>query len=175
MFGIFIDITKRKAKEQKIVEAKELIENLTNQAPGTLYKYQLLPDGSSFFPYASEGIYEIYEVTPAEVVEDAAKVFERIHPDDFQKVVDSIQKSADTLELWHHKYRVIIPEQGEKWVEGTAKPEKLETGSVLWHGNIREITEEKRKARGFRNLNNFMTAIYLQCGKLDFDLPQAFS
>ena len=32
----------------------------------------------------------------------------------------------------------------------------------------------KRKARGFRNLNNFMTAIYLQCGKLDFDLPQAF-
>jgi len=32
----------------------------------------------------------------------------------------------------------------------------------------------KRKARGFRNLNNFMTAIYLQCGKLEFDLPKAF-
>jgi transposase len=32
----------------------------------------------------------------------------------------------------------------------------------------------KRKDRCFRNLNNFMTAIYLQCGKLDFDLPKAF-
>jgi transposase len=32
----------------------------------------------------------------------------------------------------------------------------------------------KRKARGFRNVNNFMTAIYLKCGKLEFDLPEAF-
>ena len=32
----------------------------------------------------------------------------------------------------------------------------------------------KRKARGFRNLNNFMTDIYLKCGKLEFDLPKAF-
>jgi len=32
----------------------------------------------------------------------------------------------------------------------------------------------KRKARGFRNVNNFITAIYLKCGKLEFDLPKAF-
>jgi len=32
----------------------------------------------------------------------------------------------------------------------------------------------KRKARGFRNTDNFITAIYLQCGKLQFDLPKAF-
>jgi len=32
----------------------------------------------------------------------------------------------------------------------------------------------KRKARGFRNVRNFVTAIYLKCGKLQFDLPKAF-
>lgn len=143
MFGIFIDITARKKKEQKITEAKELIEDLTNQAPGTLYQYKLFPDGSSCFPYASEGIYEIYEVTPAEVIEDAAKVFARIHPDDYDQVVNSIQKSAETLNIWHDKYRVILPKQGEKWVEGRAKPEKMEDGSIIWHGNIREITDDK--------------------------------
>jgi diguanylate cyclase (GGDEF)-like protein/PAS domain S-box-containing protein len=143
MFGIFIDITARKKKEQKITEAKELIEDLTNQAPGTLYQYKLFPDGSSCFPYASEGIYEIYEVTPAEVIEDAAKVFARIHPDDYDQVVNSIQKSAETLNIWHDKYRVILPKQGKKWVEGRAKPEKMEDGSIIWHGNIREITDDK--------------------------------
>jgi len=29
----------------------------------------------------------------------------------------------------------------------------------------------KRKARGFRNIDNFITAIYLKCSKLKFDLP----
>ena len=145
MFGIFIDITARKKKEQKITEAKELIEDLTNQAPGTLCQYKLFPDGSSCFPYASEGIYEIYEVTPAEVIEDAAKVFARIHPDDYDQVVNSIQKSAETLNIWHDKYRVILPKQGKKWVEGRAKPEKMEDGSIIWHGNIREITDQKRE------------------------------
>jgi transposase len=32
----------------------------------------------------------------------------------------------------------------------------------------------KRKARGFRNTNNFITAIYFQCSQLKFDLPEAF-
>ena len=34
------------------------------------------------------------------------------------------------------------------------------------------IQTVKRKARGFRNVDNFITAIYLRCGKLEFDLPE---
>ena len=124
-------------------DSKEKLENLANQAPGTLYQYQLMPDGNSKFPYASQGIYKIYEVTPEEIKNDASKVFKRIHPDDYLKVVESIQKSADTLETWHDEYRVILPLQGKKWVHGKAKPEKLPDGSIIWHGNIREITKEK--------------------------------
>jgi len=124
-------------------ENKEKLENLANQAPGTLYQFQLMPDGRSKFPYASQGIYEIYEVRPEEIMRDASKAFKRIHPDDYAQVVESIQKSADSLEMWHDDYRVMLPKQGEKWVQGKAKPEKLEDGSILWHGNIREITKEK--------------------------------
>jgi len=123
---------------------KEKLENLTNQAPGTIYQYQLFPDGSSCFPYASEGICEVYEVKPNEVVKDASKVFERIHPQDYEHVVNTIQYSADNLENWYDEYRVILPRKGEIWLQGNAKPEKLKDGSVLWHGNIREITREKK-------------------------------
>ena len=37
------------------------------------------------------------------------------------------------------------------------------------------IQTVKRKARGFRNVKNFITAIYLNCSKLEFNLPEAFS
>ncbi len=143
-FCFLRDITDKKKDKKKIIEMKERLENLANQAPGTLYQYQLFLDGTSKFPYASDGIYEIYEVRPKEIMDDASKVFERIHPDDYEKIVNSIQNSADNLEIWDEKYRVILPEKGKKWVHGNAKPEKLEDGSVLWHGNIREITRDKK-------------------------------
>ncbi|MBF8435884.1 diguanylate cyclase [Halanaerobiaceae bacterium Z-7014] len=137
------DITEKKEKERKLNQIKELLKNLTDQAPGAIYQYQLFPDGSACFPYASKGIYEIYEVTPGEVMEDAEKAFSRIHPEDYQQLVNSINESADKLTPWHDIYRVVLPEQGLKWVEGNAVPEKLIDGSVLWHGNIRDITEQK--------------------------------
>ncbi|MGM0500922.1 MAG: response regulator [Bacillota bacterium] len=144
------DITENREKQKEIEETKDLLINLSNQVPGTIYQYQLFPDGSSVFPYASEGISEIYEVTPQEVMEDASKVLERLHPDDYQEVVDSIQQSAQELTMWHKEYRVLLPEKGERWVEGRAKPQQLEDGSVLWHGNIMDITERKKIEHSLR-------------------------
>jgi diguanylate cyclase (GGDEF)-like protein/PAS domain S-box-containing protein len=140
----FRDITEKKKYDEKIIEIKERLENLTNQTPGVTYQYQLFPDGTSKFPYASKGIYDIYEVEPEEIIDDASIVFTRIHPDDYENVVNTIQKSADNLEIWDDEYRVILPEKGEKWVRGSAKPQKQKDGSILWHGNIREITKEKK-------------------------------
>ncbi|HKL44217.1 MAG TPA: PAS domain-containing protein [Candidatus Absconditabacterales bacterium] len=137
------DITEKKKMNLKTIEMKERLENLANQAPGVLYKYQLSKDGSSKFHYASNGIYDIYKVSPEEVVKDASLLFKRIHPDDYERVVDSIKISAEKLEIWDEQYRVILPKKREKWVHGKSKPEKLEDGSIIWYGNIREITREK--------------------------------
>jgi len=126
-----------------LTKNKEKLENLANQAPGALYQYQLFSDGSSCFPYASKGMFEIHKVRPMEIINDGSKVFERIHPEDYKKVIDSIQISAKNLETWHDEYRVILPEKEERWIKGNAKPEKLKDGSILWHGNIRDITREK--------------------------------
>jgi PAS domain-containing protein len=107
-------------------------------------------NGSFRFPYASKVIYEIYEVTPEEVKDNHAKAFSRIHPDDQAQVINFIKESAKNLTIWHNVYRVILPKQVLKWLEGNAAPEKLNDGSVLWHGNIRDITEKKKKI--FENL-----------------------
>ncbi|MGM0502891.1 MAG: PAS domain-containing protein, partial [Bacillota bacterium] len=120
-------------QHKRIKETRELLENLSNQAPGVFYQYQIFPDGDLAFPYISEGVYEIYELTAEEVKEDPSKVFKKIHPQDYRKVINSIKKATEKLKVWHQEYRVLLPEKGQKWLEGRAKPEKLNNGSVLWH------------------------------------------
>lgn len=123
------------------VETERHLEKIAQNLPGVIYQYRQFPDGHAAFPYASEGITDIYGVTPEAVMRDACHVFEVIHPEDVDRVTASIEASMRCLEPWRQRYRVRHPERGEIWAEGHASPEALEDGSVLWHGVILDITE----------------------------------
>jgi len=143
--AVFDVITERKRAEIALVQNRNLLANLAQLVPGVVYQYRLYPDGRSAFPYASPGMNDIYEVTPEEVLEDATPVFGRLHPDDFDHVVDAIQESARTLNTFYCEYRVRLPRQGQRWRWSQAQPVRLEDGSILWHGIISDITERKLK------------------------------
>lgn len=136
---------------QKLVETRtselqasyDQLDKLSRQVPGVIYQFQQHPDGHFSFPYASEGIRDIYEVTPEQVKEDASPVFAVLHPNDFSRVSASIKESAQNLALWHYEYRVDLPKKGVRWLLGHANPERLEDGSVIWHGFITDITAQK--------------------------------
>ena len=125
-------------------QSQELLEKLSLNVPGVIYQYRLAPDGSSSFPYASDGIRDIYGVTPAEVRHDAAAVFAVLHPDDLPQVSASIRASAEALGLWDQEFRVVLPGRGLRWLAGQARPARMADGSVLWHGFITDVTERKR-------------------------------
>jgi diguanylate cyclase (GGDEF)-like protein/PAS domain S-box-containing protein len=118
----------------------ERLEKLAVNIPGVIYQYQQWPDGRTAFPYSSGGMLAIYGVRPEQVVEDASIVFDRIHPEDFDHVVASIDASAEALTPWACTYRVCDPGSGVRWLEGEATPEPQPDGSVLWHGYIRDVT-----------------------------------
>jgi PAS domain S-box-containing protein len=155
------DITKRKESEKQILElnatleqkveertfqmeeALERLRKIADRVPGMVYQYQLRPDGTSCFPYASEGIRDIYRVSPQDVIDDASSVFAVLHPEDIDAVSESIQISASKMELWNHEYRVKFEDGTIRWLSGNAMPQHKEDGSVMWHGFISDITERK--------------------------------
>ncbi|MDP4547668.1 GAF domain-containing protein [Marinobacter sp. MDS2] len=120
------------------------LDKLVSNAPGMLYQYRLWPDGHSSFPYTSEGIRRIFGLTANDVVDDATPAFKRIHREDMQRVFESIQSSAETLEPWETRYRIMTPAGHWRWIEGKANPEKLPEGSILWHGYIVDIDERQK-------------------------------
>lgn len=136
MFGMGQDITAR-------AELSARLNKIGQHAPGMIFQFLLRADGSTAFPYASQGIQDIYGVAPADVTVDAAATFAAKHPDDLPGLMDSIRQSARELTLWHHRYRVNHPTKGEIWIEGRGTPERLPDGGTLWHGALFDITEQQ--------------------------------
>jgi len=139
----FRDISEQKKAVEEQIKSLNLLNNLAAQVPGVVYQYRLYPDGRSAFPYSSPGMWDIYEVTPEQVREDASPVFTRIHPDDYDYIVETITESAKNQTNYESEFRVILPKQGLRWRYCNAKPELLDDGSTLWHGIITDITERK--------------------------------
>jgi diguanylate cyclase (GGDEF)-like protein/PAS domain S-box-containing protein len=134
--GTSQDITDRVKSENRLTQ-------LARNIPGVIYQFRMRADGTSHFPYASDGIRDIYGVTPLEVREDASAVFTVLHPDDLERISQSIQESAANLSPWHCEYRVRFADGRMIWVLGFATPQREADGSTIWHGYITDISDRK--------------------------------
>ncbi|HIK09634.1 MAG TPA: PAS domain-containing protein [Oscillatoriaceae cyanobacterium M33_DOE_052] len=135
---------------QKTDEERYRLQKIARHIPGVIYQFTLHSDGRINFPYASEGLREIYGVPPEAVREDGTKVLETIHPDDLPRVNQSILESAQQLTPWHCEYRVCHPDGRLLWLVGHSTPQGQPDGSTTWYGYIRDITAEKKVEQALR-------------------------
>ena len=124
-------------------EQHDLIAKVSAEIPGIIFEFRMYPDGHCCFPFINEAVRKMYGLTSENLREDATPFFGFRHPDDADKLEKSVQESARTLSRWHLEYRLIIPDQGIRWRQGDAMPEKLEDGSIVWYGFITDITDRK--------------------------------
>ena len=131
--------------EEKLALANSLsrMDQIAAQVPGAVYQYLLRPDGTSCLPYASRGIHDIFRVTPEEVHDDASQIFATVHPDDHDDVVASIQESARTLQPWRCEFRVRFDDNEVRWISGNSMPTRRSDRSVLWHGFVTDVTDQR--------------------------------
>ena len=137
LLGISEDITER-------IESENRLTQLARNIPGMIYQFRMRSDNSSHFPYTSEGIRDIYGVTPQQVKEDASVVFSVLHPDDLERVSQSILESAANLSIWNCEYRIRFADGRIIWVVGHATPRREADGSNIWHGYITDISDRKQ-------------------------------
>jgi diguanylate cyclase (GGDEF)-like protein/PAS domain S-box-containing protein len=153
------EIERNKLLDEERQQALKCLQKIANRVPGVVYQFRLNEDGSSCFPYASSAIYDIYRVTPEEVVHSADKVFAILHPEDYDQVVVSIMQSAENLTPWKQEYRVRFQDGTENWLLGNALPERQDDGATLWHGFITDISERKYMEQQLLNNQAFASSI----------------
>ncbi|MFO1001909.1 MAG: PAS domain S-box protein [Planctomycetaceae bacterium] len=138
------DITEMVRAKQLLRAERDRIEKLMEAVPVAICSFQLTPDGRMTMPYASPRIEPIYGLSPAELAVDASRIFSFLHPDDRERVQNSVADSARSLTLWRDQFRVLSPEHGEIWIEGCSVPSQTSDGNILWHGYVNDVTDRLR-------------------------------
>ncbi|ESP63079.1 response regulator receiver sensor signal transduction histidine kinase [Smithella sp. ME-1] len=126
-------------KERDIVYRK-----LSANVPGMIYQFMRKPDGNYCAPFTTDAIKDIFGCSSGDVVNDFSPIAKVIYPDDFERLIDSIEESARKMSHWKCEFRVQIPGKPLRWLLGNSTPEKqLADGSIIWHGFCTDITERK--------------------------------
>ncbi|WP_434457453.1 PAS domain S-box protein [Stutzerimonas urumqiensis] len=119
------------------------LQQIAAQVPGMLFQFHWRKGTAGAFPYASEGIEQIFGLRPEQIADDLRPIFAVVHPDDRQRVLATIREAAGSVTPWHFEHRVLHPTRGQRWIEARATPLPQSDGSVLWHGLVTDITERK--------------------------------
>ncbi len=119
------------------------LQQIAAQVPGMLFQFHWRGDGPSCFPYVSEGVDQIYGLSPGQLASSLAPIIGRVHQADRSGLLASIRQAAGNLTPWHCEHRIDHPRKGLIWVEARATPLRQVDGSVLWHGFVSDITARK--------------------------------
>lgn len=144
------NITDNKDAEGSLMEKNIRFVKLCANVPGMIYQFMRKPDGTYCLPFTTDAIKDIFNCSPEDVLDDFSPVAKAILPEDFDIVINSIESSAENMSLWQCEYRVQIPGRPVLWMFGQSTPEKLEDGSIIWHGFITDITERKRAEQALK-------------------------
>ncbi|MBC5772951.1 PAS domain-containing protein [Pontibacter sp. KCTC 32443] len=122
---------------------KQLIE-VSSSIPGAVYQFQLDEQMRFTFPFVSEGILDLFNISPEEIKADANVIFRTVHPDDVKILWDSILDSYHNMIPWELEFRAWHEEQQKyKWLRGHSLPSRKFNGIVIWNGTLIDITSQK--------------------------------
>lgn len=127
-----------------LIEGEQRLSKIASQVPGVVYQFKRYPEGKTCVPYASEAIQSLFRLSPDAIREDAGPIFALMPPADLAYVQSSMLESVHTLTQWKAQFRVQFADGTIAWRQGNAIPQREPDGSVLWHGFITDITDQKQ-------------------------------
>ncbi|CFR05433.1 sensor domain-containing diguanylate cyclase [Yersinia kristensenii] len=145
--SVIADVSERKSLLIELEKSQKMMDKLTKNLPAMIYAYYLNSDGESHFSYCSEGIRQIFDLAPADVLhvpQEKNPLFSRIHTDDMEMLKQAVITSQQNLSVWSCDFRVVLPGKGTHWLHGESFPTRQDDGSVIWYGSFFDITELKQ-------------------------------
>ncbi len=119
------------------------LETVAAELPGFVYQLRLSAENEWDFTFVGERVEDICGVKADAVLADAGALMHRIHPDDYQRVIEESLASARSLIPGRSDFRICHRDGRIVWVEAHDLPQPLGDGSILLTGYINEISVQK--------------------------------
>lgn len=139
------DLSERRRAEAELRMSERRLADIAGNFPGLIYQSALTPDGRFSYRYMSEAAEELAGAPETAYAEEAPieKFAEHIAPEDRQRWLAALRRSAATLTTLEIERRLLTP-RGERWIRSVARPHREPEGAVVWNGVAIDITDRKR-------------------------------
>jgi PAS domain S-box-containing protein len=125
---------------------RTVFETVATRFPGHSMQRIRTPDGRIRYTYASAGMREVFGIDPDAVLAQQEADHRWVHPEDRERFVAALHRSADDLTTLDEEVRVISPRGGYKWVRSIGTPRRFADGTVVWDGIALDVTERRAAA-----------------------------
>ena len=123
----------------------EVLQRMLDRMPGVAWSHRVNPaTGQSAWLYVNPKAAEIYDVTEAELMADAASTMTRFLPEDRAEFDRRLEQSLRTLAPLSWIGRLKRRDGEIRWLETQTTFEIDSDGSQILYGQVLDVTERKR-------------------------------
>lgn len=144
------DITERKQSDDALRAGAESLRQITAQVPGMLFRVHLSETGERTYSFVSEGVRDLYGVSPEDVLRDGSLLQGFRHPEDATAVETEMRTAAMSATPRNMQFRLRLPNDVEKWVQMTSTVVARDGGGTVRTGVMIDISERKQTEAALR-------------------------
>ncbi|MGA2069982.1 MAG: PAS domain-containing protein [Sedimentisphaerales bacterium] len=154
------DITERKLAEDGLLESRRTLQTLMGNLPGMAYRCR--NDRDWTMEFVSEGSFNLTGYKPAELINNSKIAYNQlIHPDEGEKVWDTIQAALKEHKPFQLTYRIKTADGEQKWVLGQGQGIFTPKGELLAiEGFISDTTEKVQLQESIKESECFLSEVF---------------
>jgi signal transduction histidine kinase len=146
LLGIGDDLSPEQDAATALEQYQARYNAIVNHTPGLVYQFVLHADGSTGFPYLSEGCAALLGLPAGRLQHDPALFLQLVLPEERQGYLEAMQASKANLSAWNWEGRIWIDAWHDvKWINLRATPQALRGGTLQWDGIMTNITDSKNE------------------------------
>lgn len=138
--GIWQDVTQLK-------EADARLREVTENVPVAVFQYFVGLDLQFRISFISHAIQTMCGTAPETLTTDAITFLRQVHPDDSERVFQTLTQAHSQGQAWAMDFRMVHLESADVvWVHGEAQShsQSLTKGVQAWNGYLTDITTAKK-------------------------------
>ena len=182
--GFVTQIGELKRVETEIRAAQQVLQEVTDGIPGSVYRLRRNADGSLELLFISSGLYALTGLQEGAGPPTVDLLLRRLGADEGRRIRADLEASALSLLPVQRDLRVVRPDGAEIWIHTAAAPHPgARAGEVIWNGYIVDVTERKRleQALGYARAHitelaeNLPGVVYQSCLHTDGTIEILFN
>ncbi|MBI3131761.1 MAG: PAS domain S-box protein [Acidobacteria bacterium] len=158
MAGSHTDITFQKDAESAVRGSEERFRTLVENVPGAVYRAR--NDAAFSVLFMSEGIHPVTGFHARDFMEGQVRLQDIIHPEDLQRVIETISAALILREPYQLEYRIIDRGGHLRWVFSQGQGVSVEDGTMPFvDGILLDVTSHRADQEAVRQVQELLDRV----------------